>query len=282
MKLKELSEVDYTNVPGVKVAFKHLVLSLLRKIYLSPKQKAERLLNYLNDRYFYKRNITKSKINKNGIKGLFLVLSYTDFDKNYIPGLLKSGEVFERVVFYHDKNKNPSFKFNESVRFQQLINEAKRSGASWVLIGSPKTRFSKEFKGQIAPLLNKYNNTQTVFSLKERYLWRDFDHYVQIRTDNKEVRVNKLFAITDDMVFDNKPIHALQHPVNYTNIVKLSASRYYLGRFNMNTIRQKANFYGKIDGGDYSFMEKMLTLPKRHNEHILGISSFEKEQLLER
>lgn len=270
-------QIDYTNVPGVKTSAKYLVAALLRKLYIKPgrlvKAKAA-------DLYFkiYRLPVDKPIHNAEGINGVYLVASYTDGDKGYLRGLIDSAQAFEKVILFHDKASDHRFNYNESARFQLLTNAAKREGAKWVLIGSPKTRFSSEFKNQIAPLVKKYQDKPTILALKERYLWEDFDHFVFIGQDGHDVIVEKFFSVTDNMIFDNKAIHASQHPINYPKSITTSASRYYLGRFNLAAIKAKAKFYGKIDGIDYSFMANTST-PERHNETVLGIGDFEVNKL---
>ena len=82
------------------------------------------------------------------------------------------------------------------------------------------------------------------------------------------------------MVFDNHPIHATQHPINYNEMITTNASRYYLGRFNLDTMKAKAQFYSQKDGKDYSYLYNM-SKPIKHNENVLGIGDFEKKELLD-
>ncbi|MGB4759532.1 MAG: hypothetical protein WBP26_05770 [Candidatus Saccharimonadales bacterium] len=257
------SSLDYSNTPGVWAALKLLIKSILRYAYLN----------------LYRLPTDKPIKNGHGLEGLFIIASYTDNDKAYLEGFIAASQAFEGIILYHDKTKNHRFAYNESLRFQQLVAAAKRHGARWVLVGSPKTRFSKEFKNQIAPLIKEYSGTQTVLSLKERYLWNDFDHYTLPKIASVEATIEKLFTVTDNMVFDNKILHASQRPINYTNIIKTSASRYYLGRFNVKMMKEKADFYHHKDGKDYSYLCDVFE-PMLHGETILGIGQYEKQELL--
>lgn len=216
--------------------------------------------------------------NESGIKGLHYVASYTDEDQGYLKGMVESCEAFQRIILYHDRSDH-KFRYNESLRFQLLIASAQRLGATWVLIDSPKTRFSAEFRVQIGHLLERYAGTPTVLVLSERYLWGDFAHYASPKSAGEKHTVQKLFALTDRMVFDGKPLHAMQRPSNYTNIVITDASRYYLGRFNLATMHKKAQFYNSVDGRDYSFLTDVST-PAPHGEYVLGIGEFERRTLL--
>lgn len=87
-----------------------------------------------------------------------------------------------KIRLYHDRTRSYDFRYNEGRRFQLLISVAKKNGAEWVFIGSPKTRFSEEFKTQIAPSVEKYRGVPVILALKERYLWGDFEHYAYINT----------------------------------------------------------------------------------------------------
>jgi hypothetical protein len=278
MKLKLPSQIDYTNVPSVKVATKYLAAALVRKFYVRPKKtlKAALISTYVDH---YRLPIDEPISNTNGIKGLFLVASYTDKDSEYLPGMLEASSAFDQIILYRDNNIAHNFKYNESIRFQSLISAAKRRGATWVLIGSPKTRFSKEFRDQIEPYIKKYNKKPVVLGIKERYLWEKFDQYAYPKNVIGDAIIYKLFSITNTMTFDNLPIHASQYPINYVEKVVTEASRYYLGRFNLNTMRQKAEFYHNKDGKDYTYLYDMAK-PEKHHEHILGIGKFETEQLI--
>lgn len=261
--MKKPNNLDYSDTPGIKISLKLLTKSVIRKLYLSS----------------YRLRVDKTIVNTKGIKGLALVASYTDNDKGYLDGLIASSEAFEKIILYHDTSKHHDFAFNESIRFQQLVSAAKRNGAQWVLIGSPKTRFSEEFRKQIEPYIKEFSGTPTVLSLRERYLWNNFDQYASPKIVDDEIVIEKLFAITDDMVFDNKMIHASQRPINYKNVVSTTASRYYIGRFNLEMMKKKAEFYHKKDGKDYSYLSDMAK-PKKHGETILGIGDYERKELI--
>lgn len=277
--MKKIADLNYDNVPGVKDSFKIFAKSLLRKFYLSPKAKF--------DDFARKREISKisrkteiRNIGKDAIPGVFLVASYTDKDRDFLPGMIESASgAFEKVVLFYDDNKKHDFSYNESVRFQALVLAAKNAGAKWVLIGSPKTRFSKEFRKQIEGYFSKYENTPTILGLKERYLWEDFDHYAFPSNVIGDHYILKFFAITDDMEFDNSPIHASQHPINYKNIIKTPASRFYLGRFNISIMKKKAEFYHEKDGKDYSYLYDMGPV-REHGETVLGIGDYERKELI--
>jgi hypothetical protein len=224
--MKAPSKLEYERIPGVKVSIKKLTKSIIRKAYLT----------------LYRLPIDKPIVNSDGLKGVFLVASYTDNDKGYLKGMIESSQAFEKLILYHDKTKVNDFDFNESIRFQQLVRAARRNGARWVLVGSPKTRFSREFKHQIKPLVVKYDGTPTVLALHERYLWNDFNQYAYPKIVGDDLFIEKFFSLTDHMVFDGKKIHATQRPINYTNVVHTTASRYYLGRFNLNMMKKKQSF----------------------------------------
>ena len=284
--MKKLNELDYSNLPGVKKSLKLLIKALLVKFYIKPKTKLQKSFSvesmkrkiFYTIAKYYQLPTDEPIITENGLKGLHLIASYTDRDKGFLPGLINSCEAFEKIILYHDKSGN-NFKYNESLRFQLLIAAAKREGADWVLIGSPKTRFSSNFKKQVEPYVKKYSGTATVLALKERFLWEDFEHHAHTKRSGPDPEIRKFFSVTDTMVFDNKPIHAAQHPVNYTNIVYVDACRYYLGRFNLKIMKQKADFYHKKDGKDYSYMYDMSN-PIPHEEKILGVGDYEARELM--
>ena len=278
--MKTPSNLNYDNTPSVKESSKFLIKALLRKFYIRPKK---RVWNFAYKVYtnIYRLPIDDVIVNKDGIKGLFLVASYTNRDRDYLHGLIDSSKAFEKIILYHDKNKKHNFKYNESLRFQLLVMAAKRRGARWVLIGSPKTRFSDTFRKQIEPQINKYANKPVVLGLKERYLWENFDQYAYPKNVIGDAIIYKFFTITDNMIFDNLPIHAAQHPINYTKKINTTASRYYLGRFNIKTMKEKAAFYTQKDGKDYSYLYDIAE-PIKHNEIVTGIGKFEKEELLKK
>lgn len=284
--MKRIRDLDYSNVPSIKVSFKIFIKSILRRFYITPSQvisdkfstlEIKNKLFQIRVRMFGLR-VDPILVNKDGIKGLYIVASYTDNDKGYLDGFIKSSLHFEKIILYHDKGAH-NFKFNESIRFQKLTYIAKRHGAKWVVVGSPKTRFSDEFRNQVSKYVIRYSNTPTVLSLKERYLWGDFDHYIYTRAGGKDARIKKFFAITDQMQFDNKRIHAAQYPINYVNVIDTNASRYYLGRFNMETMKKKAEYYHSKDGKDYSYLYD-VSKPIAHGEKINGIGDFERKELL--
>lgn len=285
--MKKISEIDFSDTPGIKGASKIFLKALLRKFYINPvnnlkktfqKENIKAILYRINVNFF-QLPVDTIIYNKEGMEGAALVASYTDKDKGYLDGFIESGRCFEIVILYHDKGGH-NFKFNESLRFQKLIAAAKRDNATWVFIGSPKTRFSADFKKQVYPILKKYVNTQTVLSVKERYLWGDFDHFIYTREGGEDARIKKFFALTDKMVFDNKQIHASQFPINYKNVIDANASRYYLGRFNIDTMKKKAEFYHKKDGKDYSYLYD-VSEPIAHGEKITGIGEYERRELLQ-
>ena len=274
----KISNLDYNGVPGIKDSAKLFIKALLRKFYVMPREE-------MGKRRFEKEIEEVSKdseviILDGGISGVFIVASYTDKDKEYLPGMIESvKDVFSGIVLYHDLNKKHNFNYNESARFQGLIKVAKDSGAKWVLVGSPKTRFSKEFRSQIEGYFSEFEDTKTVLGLKERYLWGDFSHYAFPSNIVGDHYILKFFAITDNMEFDDLPIHAAQRPINYDNIIETPASRLYLGRINIDIMRRKAEFYHKKDGGDYSYLYDMGEV-KEHGEEVLGIGDFERKELL--
>jgi hypothetical protein len=287
--LKTPGQFNYSGVPGIKASSKLLVKAILRKVYIRPKSKIANTFidvrGILKD-YSYKAYVSRYHMpidniiyNKKGIPDVFLVASYTDADKNYLPGMIESGDIFGGIVLYHDKNEKHNFKYNESLRFQLLVAAARKHGAKWVLVGSPKTRFSSEFKSQVKPYIEKYRDDQVVLGLKERYLWEKFDQYAYPKNVEGDAIIYKFFTVTEDMSFDNLPIHASQHPINYKKKVVTTASRYYLGRFNIKTMKKKAEFYNKKDGKDYSYLYD-IAKPKKHNETLLGIGEFERQVLL--
>ena len=288
--MKTPSKLNYDNVPGIKASGKLLVKSILRKFYIKPKNKivhvtlstVHLLKNFIYKAYVDNIHlpIDKPISNNKGMKGVFLVASYTDKDKDYLPGMIASADSFGGIILYHDKNKKHNFKYNESLRFQKLIAAAKRHDAEWVLIGSPKTRFSSKFRQQIEPYIKKYTGKKVILGLKERYLWGQFDQYAYPSNIQGDAIIHKFFTITADMVFDNHPIHATQHPINYNEMITTNASRYYLGRFNLDTMKAKAQFYSQKDGKDYSYLYNM-SKPIKHNENVLGIGDFEKKELLD-
>lgn len=275
--MRNPDKLNYDNVPGVKQSIKILIKSIIRKFYVKPKNR----LRYIILRGYvkmYRLPIDTPIASENGIAGVFLVASYTNSDRGYLKGLINSCEAFEKIILYHDKTKSYNFGYNESLRFQLLVEAAKRHGAKWVLIGSPKTRFSAEFKDEIKPYIEKYSGQPIVISLRERYLWEDFSQFANAKLAGEDPRVEKFFTITKEMLFDDKAIHASQRPINYEKVVKINASRYYLGRFNMTMMNSKASFYRKKDGKDYSYLGD-ITEPQKHNENLLGISTFEIKQL---
>lgn len=278
LKVKTPSKLDYTDVPGIKTASRLFVKSILRKLYIRPKKN---LIGRLYKFYVrqYRLPIDEPIFNDMGIPGVFMIASYTDNDKDYLPGMVEAATCFQGIITYHDKSKKHDFSYNESLRFQLLIASAKRYGAKWVLVGSPKTRFSSKFRSQILPYIEKYDASKTVLGLKERYLWESFDQYAYPSNITGDSWIYKFFTITDEMAFDNERIHAKQYPVNYTRLIPTEASRFYIGRFNIETMKRKAEFYERKDGKDYSYLYNMGT-PKKHNERVMGIGAFETAELL--
>lgn len=166
------------------------------------------------------------------------------YDEHLIPDLLENIRPFTDGWIAWDDTKRTDLWYNEGQIRRSLIEQARSSGADWVLAVDPDERYEQSLSVRISEMISGDRFNLWGFRFREMYAP---DQYRVDGVWGDKVRFN-LFALNPGQTFMDMHVHCPWCPTNpeYKHVLT-DLNLYHLKMIDPQARKDRADLYDKVD-----------------------------------
>lgn len=203
-------------------------------------RKVNKLARRLTKKVTQRQSATKSKQPK-----IIAVFSYR-YDAQLVPDFLKNIDFVDDYIAYDD-TKNTKLWFHNGKRHKELLKEARKRGADWILSIDPDERLEISAGKKIRDLVNSTSPGDKVIY---GFTWRDLWTPKKYRTDGIWGTKKKfaLFPLLPNQKFMNRQVHSQWPPINTDyRLEETGINLYHLKHIDYANTVARRDLYKSID-----------------------------------